>query len=181
MLIAYAAAKRGPPVGRIRTAAERAGLAPRQQQPRRSEPTAAPNFVLRRLSALPSAFIILAYGNARQARWPPAAVSKAPVRSLVLLGPCLPRGRGHHSHGTARLVRREELQVFTPSSSAIPHDSCPGAPAQGGPAATLRPRPTATPTPAIRQHTRSTVRCIRTKPFESLAQSKAKTLFFSST
>lgn len=55
----------------------------------------------------------------------------------------------------------------------------------GRPPAALRPRPTATPTPAkppaTRQHTRSTVRCIRTKPFESLAQSKAKTLFFSST
>ena len=34
-------------------------------------------------------------------------------------------GAGHHSHGTARLVRREGLQVFTPSSSALMRDSCP--------------------------------------------------------
>ena len=49
-------------------------------------------------------------------------------------------GAGHHSHGTAMLVRREGLQVFTPSSSAIPHDSCPVRARPGRPPAALRPR-----------------------------------------
>ena len=122
MFVAYAAAKRGPPVGRIRTAAIPGG-APR------AEPTA-----LRRETPC----LCLARRSAHRPLPGRRGLSRC-TYGLRQTRRLSPRGRGPHSHGTARLVRREGLQVFTPSSSDIPHDSCPDAPAQGGPAA--RPPP----------------------------------------
>lgn len=67
------------------------------------------------------------------------AVFRATLSAFAKRADSRHAGAGHHSHGTARLVRREGLQVFTPSSSAIPHDSCPVRARPGRPPAALRP------------------------------------------
>ena len=122
MFVACAAAKRGPPVGRIRTAAIPGG-APR------AEPTASrretPCLCLARRSAhrpLPRRRGLSRYSYG--------------LRQTRRLSP---RGRGHHSRMTAALVWREGLRALTPSPPDLMRDSCPYAPAQGGPAA--RPPP----------------------------------------
>ena len=222
MLVAYAAAKRGPPVGRIRTAAE-ALPAPNRQPNSRQPNSRQPNSPsrpgeIRRRSRWPPVGahpvkpkrcagglprMRWPYGNARlpsnhsgaprcashqtrrsaapkrgtslrklrrrsrvsrlahalaQRRFTedrqnplapfarPAAGGLPPLRAAARLSSAtVPRaGAGHHSRMTAALVRREGLQVFTPSSSALMRDSCPfrarpGRP-RGAPSALAPPR-----------------------------------------
>ena len=167
MQVAYAAAKRGPPVGQIRTAATQ------DASPARASSRAAAPGEIRRRSRWPSVGAAFAIGNAC---WPIAAVSlpygnaRLSVESLLGARAPAPLARDRCACSAGGVAGLHPVAADHPARP-VPFRARPGRP----PAA-LRPRASTSPTPC-----RNGPAEIKKTLFNSSTIRDAKTLFKSST